>query len=97
MTAALRRARNRQPAQEAAVEVKTRLRDRRQLTLPEGVASAIGAVAGQEFVATYDPATPDVITLRRVRDTYYGILAPRIGDPDAEAFIDAERAAWSEG
>jgi len=74
------------------IEAKTRLRAKRQLTLPEGVATASHAEAGDEFVAAFDPADPDVIVLRRVRDSYFGLL--RDGRPDGGAFVEGERAAW---
>lgn len=79
----------------AVVEAKTRLREKRQLTLPEGVATASRARVGDEFVAAFDPADPDVIVLRRVRDSYYGVL--RDGGPDAGAFVERERASWDAG
>jgi hypothetical protein len=77
------------------IEAKTRLREKRQLTLPEGVATASHAEAGDEFVAAFDPADPDVIVLRRVRESYFGIL--EVGAPDAGAFVEGERAAWDAG
>lgn len=77
------------------IEAKTRLREKRQVTLPEAVATASHAEAGEEFVAAFDPAEPDVIVLRRVRETYFGVL--RDQGPDAAAFVEAERAAWDAG
>jgi hypothetical protein len=77
------------------IEAKTRLRDKRQVTLPEPVATASHAEAGDEFVAAFDPSNPDVIVLRRVRDTYFGAL--RDAGPEAGPFVEAERAAWGAG
>jgi hypothetical protein len=83
------------PVTTVTVEARTRLREKRQVTLPEAVATASHAAVGDEFVATFDPASPDIIVLRRVRDTYFGIL--RDGEPAAERFVEAERAAWGAG
>lgn len=72
--------------------VEARLRARNQLTLPDAVVQAVGLAEGDRFIVDTDPSDPDVVRLRRIRDTYAGTLASVYGD--AKAALAEERASW---
>lgn len=72
--------------------VEARLRARNQLTLPDAVVQAVGLTEGDRFIVDRDPSDPDVVRLRRIRDTYAGTLASVYGD--ATAALAEERASW---
>lgn len=72
--------------------VEARLRARNQLTLPDPVVRAVGLAEGDRFIVDADPNDPDVVRLRRIRDTYAGTLADVYGD--ATAALAEERASW---
>jgi bifunctional DNA-binding transcriptional regulator/antitoxin component of YhaV-PrlF toxin-antitoxin module len=71
---------------------EARLRARNQLTLPDPIVQAAGLDEGDRFVVDIDPVEPDVVRLRRVRDSYAGALASVYGD--AQAALAAERGSW---
>lgn len=72
--------------------VEARLRARNQLTLPDPVVQAIGLAEGDRFIVETDPSDPDVVRLRRIRETYAGALAAVYGD--ATAALAEERVSW---
>lgn len=72
--------------------VEARLRARNQLTLPDPVVQAIGLNEGDRFIVDTDPNDPDVVRLRRIRETYAGTLASVYGN--ATAALEEERASW---
>ena len=76
------------------VPAEARLRARNQLTLPEPIVQAAGLDEGDRFVVDIDPDEPDVVRLRRVRDSYAGVLASVYGD--ATAALAEERGSWPE-
>jgi bifunctional DNA-binding transcriptional regulator/antitoxin component of YhaV-PrlF toxin-antitoxin module len=71
-----------------------RLRSRNQLTLPERVASRIGAKPGDRFLIAVEG--PDTVRLVRVRDSYAGALQGMWGADKAamDAWMRDERASW---
>lgn len=72
--------------------VEARLRARNQLTLPDRVVQAVGLTEGDRFIVDTDPNDPDVVRLRRIRDTYAGTLASVYGD--ATDALAEERSSW---
>lgn len=72
--------------------LEARLRARNQLTLPDAVVQAVGLAEGDRFIVDRDPSDPDVVRLRRIRDTYAGTMASVYGD--ATAALAEERASW---
>lgn len=72
--------------------LEARLRARNQLTLPDPVVQAVGLAEGDRFIVDTDPNDPDVVRLRRIRDTYAGTLAGVYGD--ATTALAEERASW---
>jgi AbrB family looped-hinge helix DNA binding protein len=81
----------------AKFEVETTVRKRNQVTLPKAVADARQLHEGQRLVVVVDDEHPDEILLRRVRDSYAGILTGVYGANDAEreAYLRGEREAWA--
>lgn len=78
----------------AYAPVEARLRARNQLTLPDPIVQAAGLDEGDRFVVDIDPGEPDVIRLRRVRNSYAGAMAAVYGD--AGKALAEERGSWPE-
>ena len=76
----------------ATVRATARIRARNQLTLPSDVVAAAGIVEGDSFVVELEPSDPDVLTLRRVRASYAGVLKGLYGPVDE--YLEGERAGW---
>ena len=75
-----------------ALRAQAHLRARNQLTLPSEIVAAAGIGEGDAFVVELEPADPDVVTLRRVRASYAGVLNG-IYAPVGE-YLEGERATW---
>ncbi|HLZ47874.1 MAG TPA: hypothetical protein VKR80_04415 [Candidatus Limnocylindria bacterium] len=81
------------------VQVQVTLRERNQLTLPDRLVTRIAAKPGDRLLLTLDAAEPDVVRLKRLKDSYAGI-APGIYGRTAEeraAYVSAERESWDRG
>lgn len=76
----------------ATVSALARIRARRQMTIPEAVADAARIQEGETFVVELEPDDPDVLRLRRVRDSYAGALRGLYGD--TAAYLKEERRDW---
>ena len=74
------------------VEAAATLREKNQLTLPDQIVRATGVQPGTRFRVVVGAGEPDVIELRRVRDSYAGAFADIYGD--SQAYLDEERASW---
>ena len=74
------------------VHADARLRAKNQLTVPDEIVRAAELAPGDRFRVVVDPAAPDVIQLRRVRDSYAGAFADVYGD--AASYLEEERARW---
>ena len=78
-------------------EVEVQLRKKNQLTLPEPIADRLGVQPGDRLVFETDDADPARVHIRRVRESYAGVLAGVYGSPDeAAAYLGHERASWGE-
>lgn len=82
----------------SVIEREARLRHKNQLTLPEEIARRLGAEPGDRFVWVWDESTPDRVSLRRLRRSYYGALKGLYGQTPQEvaAYIQGERESWGE-
>ncbi len=80
-----------------SLEVETTVRGRNQVTLPKAVTDARQLHEGQRLVVILDDERPDEILLRRVRDSYAGVLTGVFGAGDAERerSLCDEREAWT--
>lgn len=78
------------------LEIAVSLRERNQLTLPDRVASRLGARPGDRLVLLIEPAEPDVVRLRRLPRSYAGALTGVYGRTAEEqaAYLARERATW---
>ena len=74
------------------VDADATLREKNQLTLPDEIVRASGVKPGARFRVVVDVREPDVIELRRLRDSYAGAFADVYAD--AQAYLDEERASW---
>ena len=76
----------------ARVTAVARLRERNQLTLPDALAKAAGIRAGERFVVTFEPESPDSLRLERIRSSHAGALKDVYGDP--AAYLRWVREGW---
>jgi hypothetical protein len=74
------------------VTAEARLRRKSQLTLPDPIVQAASVGEGDRFIVEVAPDQPDMITLRRVRQSYAGALTGVYGDVDE--YLNEERATW---
>ena len=79
-----------------AFEIVVSLRERNQLTLPDRVATRLGAEAGDRLLLTIEPGEPEVVLLRRVPRSYAGVLTGVYGRTaeDQAEYLAGERASW---
>jgi bifunctional DNA-binding transcriptional regulator/antitoxin component of YhaV-PrlF toxin-antitoxin module len=78
-------------------EARARLRAKYQLTLPEPIVKALGAMPNDVLVFEIDPERPDVATVHLVHAAFAGALTGTYGTTeDVKAFIREEHAAWGE-
>jgi hypothetical protein len=77
------------------VRADARLRAKNQLTIPDEIVRAADLASGDTFSVVVDPAAPDLIRLRRLRDSYAGAFADLYGD--VESYLEEERASWDRG
>src|SRR5712691_10447356 len=80
-----------------SVEVEVRLRERNQLTLPDRIVERTGLAPGDQMVAAFDEAEPDVIRLRALPRSYKGAGGGAFGSDDTALtrYVAEERASWS--
>jgi AbrB family looped-hinge helix DNA binding protein len=81
----------------STLELETTIRARNQVTIPKTVADTHGFREGQRVVIVVDDDHPDEFIVRRLRDTYAGILSGVYGRNTAEreAYARGESEAWS--
>lgn len=73
------------------------LRQKNQLTLPASVAAAMEAAPGDRLLIEINPAQPGVATLRRLRDSYFGVAKGAYGDTDAILrYVRGEQDDWGD-
>ena len=79
------------------LESETTIRARNQVTIPKDVAEARGLREGQRLLIVVDDDHPDEFIVRRLRDSYAGILTGVYGRTVAEreAYARGENEAWS--
>ncbi len=78
------------------IEADARLRAKNQLTLPEPIATALGAQRNDVLVFEFDPARPDVAVVHIVHAGFAGALTGTYGTTkDVKRFIREEHAAWN--
>jgi len=78
------------------LEIAVSLRERNQLTLPDRVATRLGARAGDRLLLAIEPAEPDVVRVRRLPGSYAGALTGVYGRTAEEqsAYLAGERSTW---
>lgn len=76
----------------STVSASAKVRARNQMTIPDRIVEAAGIEEGETFVVELEPDAPDLLRLRRVRDSYAGTLGGLYGAVDA--YLDEERGDW---
>lgn len=74
------------------VRLRTRMRGRNQITIPEALVREAGFAEGDTFVVELEQESGDTIRLRRVRRSYAGALRGVYADP--EPYLEEERQSW---
>jgi len=75
------------------VTAAARLRQRNQLTLPDGIVREAGIKPGDKFIVEVDEDDHDTVRLHRIRTSYAGALRGLWGE-DANEYLKTERDAW---
>lgn len=74
------------------ISARARVRARNQITIPEQIVEAAEIAEGETLIVELDPSRPDVLRVRRVRESYAGALSGVYGD--AGAYLEEERRDW---
>lgn len=79
------------------IEAQARLRQKNQLTLPEGIVRVLDAAPDDVIVFEADPAEPGVAHLHLIPRDFAGSLTGVYGtSEEVLEFVRGERAAWGE-
>lgn len=83
---------------DVTIDAIAQLRERNQLTLPEPIAVALKAGAGDDLVFTVEEAAPGVARMQLLPRSYAGIAGDLYGKTADErnAYIAEERASWDD-
>jgi hypothetical protein len=77
------------------IEAQARLRQKNQLTLPEGIVRVLDAAPDDVIVFEADPAEPGVAHLHLIPRDFAGSLTGVYGtSEEVLEFVRGERAAW---
>jgi bifunctional DNA-binding transcriptional regulator/antitoxin component of YhaV-PrlF toxin-antitoxin module len=77
------------------VEVRPHLRAGNRLTLPSSVVRKLGLKPGDSLIVRMDESAPDTVCLRRLPDSFAGMVAGVYGNADeVAAYVQGERDAW---
>ena len=74
------------------ITARARVRARNQMTIPEQIVEAADIHEGETLIVELEPSRPDVLHVRRVRESYAGVLPGVYGD--AGAYLEEERREW---
>ena len=74
------------------ISARARVRARNQITIPERIVEAADIAEGETLIVELDPARPDVLRVRRVRESYAGALSGVY--TDAQTCLEDERRDW---
>lgn len=74
------------------ISARARVRARNQITIPERIVEAADIQEGETLIVELEPSRPDVLRVRRVRESYAGVLPGLYGD--AGAYLEDERGDW---
>lgn len=74
------------------ISARARVRARNQITIPERIVEAAEIAEGETLIVELDTSRPDVLRVRRVRESYAGALSGVYGD--ARAYLEEERKDW---
>jgi len=74
------------------IRARARVRARNQITIPEQIVEAADIHEGETLIVELEPSRPDVMCVRRVRESYAGAL-PGVYT-DAGAYLEEERGDW---
>jgi bifunctional DNA-binding transcriptional regulator/antitoxin component of YhaV-PrlF toxin-antitoxin module len=74
------------------------LRPKNQITLPTEIARAMKVAPGDRLLFSIDPANPETAVIRRLRESYFGVLAGAYGSnhDDQLNYVRAEQEGWGE-
>jgi len=74
------------------ISARARVRARNQITIPERIVEAADIAEGETLIVELDPSLPDVLRVRRVRESYAGALSGVY--TDARTYLEEERGDW---
>ena len=74
------------------ISARARVRARNQITIPERIAEAAQIAEGETLIVELDPSLPDVLRVRRVRESYAGALSGVY--THARTYLEEERGDW---
>lgn len=74
------------------ISARARVRARNQITIPERIVEAAGIHEGETLIVELEPARPDILRVRRVRESYAGALPGLY--TDAHDYLEEERRDW---
>lgn len=78
------------------LEAEVGLRQKNQLTLPEPIASQLGAQPGDHLVITVLDDEPGIARIRRLPRSYAGSMSGLYGTPEEVAvYVRKERESWT--
>jgi bifunctional DNA-binding transcriptional regulator/antitoxin component of YhaV-PrlF toxin-antitoxin module len=81
-----------------SIAYEIRIRDRNQVTLPDGLVKLLGVKPGDRLVAEPDPETSGELKIRVIRRSYAGVLHGAWGATEAEiaAYLKGEQDSWGQ-
>ncbi len=79
-----------------AMRVVSDVRNKNQVTVPHQIAKRMGLAPGTRLVFDLDPDDPDVVHVRRLRESYAGVARGVYGQTsdDIAEYIRTERESW---
>jgi bifunctional DNA-binding transcriptional regulator/antitoxin component of YhaV-PrlF toxin-antitoxin module len=81
-----------------AVRAVSDMRRKNQVTVPHRIAELMGLRPGTRLIFDLDPDDPDVVHVRRLRESYAGVARGIYGatEEEVDEYLRGERASWEE-
>jgi AbrB family looped-hinge helix DNA binding protein len=81
-----------------AVRAISDVRHKNQVTVPHQIAKRMGIQPGTRLIFDLDPDDPNVVHVRRLRESYAGVAQGIYGatEEEIEEYLHGERESWGE-